>query len=308
MTERSALVVGESLIDVVRRPDGVTEHPGGSPAIVAIALARLGRPVQLATWAGHGPYGDVLRRWFRGCGVELVPGSDGAISTSIATAELDEAGDATYRFDFTFSLPSGAADAVGPATPVVHTGSLAAVDDRSHDDVLALLTDARSTATITYDPNIRPDLMGDRDQTEARVAALARTADVVKVSVQDLAWLAPDEHPLDVARRWVADGALLVVVTEGPEGATAVGSGEPVHVAAVPVEVADTVGAGDAFMGALIDGLWEAELLGAGHRDALRRADEPTLRRVLERCTRVAALAVERQGASPPTQAALDSA
>ena len=64
--------------------------------------------------------------------------------------------------------------------------------------------------------------------------------------------------------------------------------------------VADTVGAGDSFMGGLIDGLWGAGLLGGESRDALRAIDDSTLARILERCARIAAITVSRPGANPP--------
>ncbi|MDQ2625131.1 MAG: PfkB family carbohydrate kinase, partial [Actinomycetota bacterium] len=72
------------------------------------------------------------------------------------------------------------------------------------------------------------------------------------------------------------------------------------------VEVADTVGAGDSFMGGLIDGLWTAGLLGAERREALHAIDEATLTGVLERCVRIAAITVSRPGANPPTAEELD--
>ena len=92
-----ALVVGESLIDVVRRRDGsVDEHPGGSPMNVAISLGRLGRQVELLTWFGQDTRGAALREHLAESAVRVVEGSDGAASTSVAVATLDATGAATY--------------------------------------------------------------------------------------------------------------------------------------------------------------------------------------------------------------------
>lgn len=307
MPTRPALVVGESLIDIVRRTDGrVTEHQGGSPANVAVTLGKLGRPVELATWYGHGPYGDMLRRWFRTANVEIVPGSDGAISTSVATAVLSDDGDAEYTFDFAYILASGAADAVGPATPCVHVGSLAAVDRSAHADVVGLMTTARSSATTTYDPNVRPSLMGDVTEARARVEAIIDTSDVVKVSAGDLAWLAPGADAVATARSWLSRGPALVVLTRGADGAIGMTADATVSVEAPSVDVVDTVGAGDAFMGGLIDALWTADLLGAGHRSALRRVSDESLTAILRHAAKVAALAVTRPGANPPSRTDLD--
>jgi fructokinase len=110
----------------------------------------------------------------------------------------------------------------------------------------------------------------------------------------------PDGDVLDVARSWLRSGPAVVVVTFGEGGATALTAAGEVRVAAPRVEVVDTVGAGDSFMGALIDGLWSAGLLGADRRPALRDVDPAVLTSILERCAAVAAVTVSRPGANPP--------
>jgi fructokinase len=304
--ERRALVVGEALIDVVRRADGsVEEHPGGSPANVAIGLGRLGREVDLLTWFGDDAHGALVRRHLEASGVQVAPGSDTADRTSVATAVLDADGVATYEFDLSWHVPERWASP--PAVPlVVHTGSIAAVLEPGGQDVTKILTAHRDSATLTYDPNLRPSLMPPADETRPVVEELVALADVVKVSDEDLAWLEPGSHPLEVARRWAASGPAVVVVTRGGEGATAITGTYELDVAAPRVTVADTVGAGDSFMAGLVDGLWSAGLLGADRHQALRDADEVTLRSVLSRCAEIAAITVSRAGANPPTAAELD--
>jgi len=304
--ERRALVIGEALIDVVRSSDGaVTEHPGGSPANVALGLGRLGRGVDLLTWFGRDGFGELLTRHLTASGVEIVPGSDQALHTSVAAATLDERGAATYDFDLTWEVPERW---TSPALPplVVHTGSIAAVLEPGGPDVARILAAHRESATITYDPNARPSLMPPADETLPIMESLVRLADVVKVSDEDLEWLRPDTDADVTAQEWATMGPGLVVVTRGGTGATAFSSdGTRVDVAAPRVEVADTVGAGDSFMGGLIDGLWSARLLGADRRTALHSCDDATLRTVLERCVRIAAVTVSRPGANPPTAAEL---
>ena len=94
-------------------------------------------------------------------------------------------------------------------------------------------------------------------------------------------------------------------MTFGGEGAVAVTATGEQRVTAPRVEVVDTVGAGDSFMGALLDGLWEAGLLGADRREALRAIDATVLGDVLRRCVVVAAVTVSRAGANPPRRAEL---
>ncbi|WP_265520863.1 carbohydrate kinase family protein [Oerskovia flava] len=298
------LVVGEALIDVVHRADGsVDEHPGGSPANVALTLGRLGRDARVLTWVGADAHGELVGRWLRSSGVRLVAGSEDAPATSLATAHLDASGAATYTFDLTWQVPAGARAEQGALA--VHTGSIAAVLEPGGTGVLELVRAAREHATVTYDPNARPQIMGDPAQVRARIEDFVAASDVVKVSDEDVEWLVPGHDPVDVARQWLALGPAVVVVTFGGEGAVAVTAAGETRVAAPRIDVVDTVGAGDSFMGALLDGLWTAGLLGAERREELGSIDEPTLRTVLEQCVAVAAVTVSRAGANPPTRAEL---
>ena len=295
----TALVIGEALVDVVETGSTRTSHPGGSPANVALGLGRLGRDVALATRLGDDAAGRAVVAHLTASGVRLTPGSLDAARTSVATAHVDPAGVATYEFDLAWDWPGGLPDA---PPIVVHTGSIAAVLEPGARAVAAAVAALRPAATITYDPNLRPSLMPGPDRTRPVVEALVALADVVKVSDEDLAWLEPGADPIDVLRRWVATGPAVAVLTRGGRGATALThDGRRLDVVAPSVDVADTVGAGDSFMGGLIDGLWSADLLGAGRRPALRAISDETLTHVLERSARIAAITVSRPGANPPT-------
>lgn len=299
MTSNHALIVGEALVDVVVKPDGSsTSHPGGSPANVALGLGRLGRDVELLTALGDDAHGKLVRAHLEKSHVQLAGGTP-AQKTSVATAHLDAQGVATYDFDLTWSL---APDAVTrPAPLVVHTGSIAAVLEPGGTEVEGLLREARAASTITYDPNARPTLMGDPSAALARIETFVELADVVKVSDEDLEWLMPGVDPIDAARQWASAGTALVVVTRGGEGSVAIASGAVIEVPSLRVDVVDTVGAGDSYMGGLIDGLWTAGLLGAGRREALASAPATVIVAVLERCARIAAITVSRAGANPPS-------
>jgi len=298
-----ALVIGEALVDVVRRPDGSqSAHPGGSPANVAFGLARLGRRAELLTHLGDDAYGALVRDHVESSGATIASAS-AAPSTSVATATLDAHGVATYDFDLTWDIADDATTLPDPL--VVHTGSIAAVLEPGATAVARLLVAAREGATITYDPNVRPSLMGDRAQAAARIEHLVALSDVVKVSDEDLAWLFPGEQPADAAHRWLGLGPALVVVTLGADGALAALRDGVSAVPPVTVEVVDTVGAGDSFMSGLIDGLWSHDLLGGHRREALRAIDSVTVGSILGRCAQIAGITVSRAGANPPTSAEL---
>lgn len=296
---KSALVIGESLIDGVLRPGKqLVEHPGGSPANVALGLARLGRSVDLATWFGSDPHGAELRTHFKVGDVRIVPGSDRAERTSTAVATLDESGGATYEFDLDWQVPEVHLDSdVG----LVHTGSIATTLQPGADGVLEIVQAAQEFATISYDPNLRPSIMGSADDVRERVETLVAAADIVKVSDEDLRWLFPDRVEEDVASEWASDGPSLVVLTKGGAGAMAwTSSGMVMEMPAPAVTVVDTVGAGDSFMSGLLDALWTAQLLGADQRSDLQTIDRATLEEAMRWAVHNAAITVSRAGANPP--------
>jgi fructokinase len=320
-----ALVIGEALTDVLVGPDGRRRGlPGGSPANVALGLGRLGHPVRFATRLGRDAFGRLLRAHLTAGGVALAPGAVDDAPTSTATALLDASGSATYEFDLDWRLSRRTADAVRTGPPAhVHTGSIAAALAPGADTVLALVEGARAAATVSYDPNLRPALLGPPEDERARVERLVAASDVVKASDEDLAWLYPGQDPAKAAARWAEDGPapggrgdgggpVLVVLTMGARGARAWWRHGTVAVPAPRVAVADTVGAGDAFTAGLLSGLLAAGLLGAGGapRAALAAAAAgPALAApVLDALTlaaRAAALTCTREGADPPTAAEL---
>jgi fructokinase len=306
MTERRALVIGEALVDVVVHPDGSREeHPGGSPANVALGLARLGRQVDLLTWLAHDAYGRRVRSHLESSGVRVLAGNRSALATPVAVARIDEHGAANYEFELEWDLPTSW-DGDDEKPLVVHTGSIATTLQPGGTAVAKLVQAHRATSTITYDPNLRPAIMGTPARVASIVDGLVRAADVVKVSSDDLAWLAPNRSPDDIAAQWSRVGPAIVVVTHGGEGAfAATSSGVRLHLDSAPVTVVDTVGAGDSFMSGLIDGLWSADLLGGARRADLRQVDATTLESVLARCVRIAGITVSRAGANPPRSAEL---
>lgn len=299
------LVIGESLVDVVERADLVSEHVGGGPLNVAVGLARLGRDVDLMTHIGADEHGRRILAYLNAAGVQLVPGSSAAPRTPTARARIDEHGSADYAFDLQWQL-SGT-PAVAPPL-VVHTGSIAAVLDPGCLAVAALTDAYRPSATVTLDPNVRPALIADRTLARRRIEHLVERSDIVKASEEDLRWLAPGRPPALIARTWLALGPSVVVVTMGERGAAAVCAAGETRVSATPVQVVDTVGAGDAFMVGLIDALWSRGLLGAHRRADLRGIGLPALTDALRAAALVSALTVTRTGADLPDRAALDAA
>ncbi|WP_066899297.1 carbohydrate kinase family protein [Mycolicibacterium houstonense] len=305
-----ALIIGEALIDIVERSSETagndrTEYVGGSPLNVAVGLSRLGRGVDFLTHIAEDDYGKRIVDYVEGSGVQLVSGSLTAGRTPTASAILDSSGSARYEFDIDWQL----AGTPEVATPLlVHTGSIATVLEPGCRATAALLDAYRMSATISFDPNVRPAVIEDDDIARGRIDRLVERADIVKASDDDLRWVDPRHTPEQTARAWLEVGPSIVAVTAGERGAFAVCRAGSVSVPAQHVNVVDTVGAGDAFMTGMLDALWSFGLLGADHRRDLARISAETLEQVLSAAVRASALTVARAGADLPDRATLDGA
>ncbi len=283
-----ALVVGEALVDVVESGDGTrVEHPGGSAANVAVALSRLGRPVLFATAFADDERGRALDAHLRGAGVEYAGDPHVLDHTSSAVATIAPNGSASYVFDLEWRL--GPVEVEPPA--YVHVCSIGAVLEPGCADVLALL-DRYPEAVVTYDVNARPAITGTGPDVVARVEDVVRRAGVVKASDEDLEALYPHLDLEAAIEHLRSLGPDAIVVTRGAEGATWTDASGTILAPGRPVDVVDTIGAGDTFSAAILDALW----------DGLDAAA------TLAHAARAAAITVSRPGADPPTRADLDAA
>lgn len=315
------VVAGEALLDLVPEPPQVAAdsrptgtlryraHPGGSPANTAVAIARLGTPVSLlARLSGDGPGRDIRAHLQRN-GVDLRFAVPAAEPTSLAFVDLRSDAAAEY----TFYVASTAdwqwrSEEMPPRLPedatALHVGSLAVALPPGGAVLEQLVRRETGRRVVSLDPNVRPALVAGQPGYRDRLAALVALSDLVKVSVEDLAWLRPGEPPEEVAPGWCGDGARLVVVTRGAQGVTGWTAGGSVHRPAEPVRLVDTVGAGDSFMGGLLDWLHRNDRLRPGGLGFLSRAE---LDEALAFAARVAAVTCSRPGADPPFAAELDA-
>jgi fructokinase len=290
------VVIGEALTDIVTTPGGMTEHPGGSPANVAYGLARLGVSTGLLTAVGADRRGAALENHLQSAGVVLLPGFRSLERTSTATATIAADGSASYEFDILWNP-----EPLHPlfASPkVLHTGSIAIFLAPGATRVKTVLRQLRSACTITYDPNIRPELLGTHAESRSIFEELVHLTNVVKLSDEDAQWLYPRKTLEDTAAHVLSLGAELAVITKGSSGSLLATAGARLSIPAVQTRVVDTIGAGDSYMSALILGL-------------LTRGTHGLAPAVLEQLGRTAAMAaaitVARAGANPPTENELRS-
>lgn len=301
-------VIGEALIDLVQAEPGgaYVARPGGGPLNVAVALRRLGHQTELMARLSDGSLGDVVRRHAEHNQLGLSASVSSPAQATLALATLDPAGQASYDF-----YVNGTADwgwtneelaGIPASTRVLHTGSLAAAIEPGAGAVLGRVEGlyAAGGVLVSYDPNVRPTLAGDRVEAVARVERFVAAAHVVKASDDDIGWLYPEAAAVDVLTHWLGLGAELVVMTRGAAGWMAVrGTSPPVEAAAPTVRVVDTIGAGDAFMAGLLSGLADGGCVAPGSVDAM---PERVLTSVLHRSGLVSALTCGRAGADPPTR------
>lgn len=291
----SAFVVGEALVDIVVDGDTTTEHPGGSPMNVAYGLSRLGIATTLRAQIGQDQRGASLEAHLATAGVVLDPASRSADPTSTAIATIQPDRHAEYEFEIawnpgTLDLPDG--------VDLVHTGSIASALLPGSRDVEALFARSRDRALLTFDPNVRPGVTPDHDAVLATVDALAAVVHVVKMSDEDAAWLHPELTLDEVVDRYLAAGPALVAITRGADGALVATSGDRLSLPSVPVDVIDTIGAGDAFMSGLLFAILSRGLASEVRAGALPRVE---LEAIAATALASARVTVSRAGANPPT-------
>jgi fructokinase len=294
----TVLVVGEALVDLIVTPDGGLEAvPGGGPFNLARTAARLG--VRTAFGGGISP--DVFGRRIAGLleadGVATPVAERRGLPTTLALAELDSGGAASYTFylDGTAAAELHHGDVViGDDVEILAVGTLGLVAEPIATTVEALVAAAPDHVLVFVDPNCRPTIIRDDAGYRARLDRVLHRADVVKVSGDDLAYLDPTGDPVEVARSLLGHGPSVVLFTDGGDSVR-IFAGDTEIVVPVPgVEVVDTVGAGDAFGGAFL-AFWH---LAGHHRDDLGDLDK--VRDAVARAIVVAGITCTRAGANPP--------
>lgn len=300
------IACGDALIDFVptRNADGreaVMPAVGGSCLNVAIGMARLGAPTGFVGGISTDLFGRMIADHAAASHVDLSLAARSDHQTTLAFVRI-VAGESHYAFydaetatrNWTYRRGSIPFDTV----EAVHVGSTTLVNDQGAAETKALIVDAQSSSTISFDPNCRANLVKDKPAYLARMAEFAGSADLIKMSDVDFAYLFGDERYEQRARALLGQGASLVVITRGNNGATAWHAGAgAIEVTAPKVEVADTIGAGDSFQAALLFALHKQGRLA---RPRLKDIGADELRRALFFAANCAGLTCTRPGADPP--------
>jgi fructokinase len=301
------VVAGEALVDLVPAGDGQEQaRPGGGPFNTARALARLGIATAFLGHLSEDPHGQRLADLLAGDGVDLSLASFGPETTTIALADLDSDGHAAYRFHVEgTSAPQLTPSAMPTDLPAevraLHVGTLGLVLEPMATSITELVLREARRRVVMLDPNIRPAMLGDGDGYRHRMDSILSASTIIKASDADLEWLYPELDCEAAIARLAEHGAGLVVVTLGVGGAVGWCDGRLVSVVAHPVEVVDTIGAGDAFGAGLLAWLDDHRLLHPGFK-----MGRPELVSALEFACLVASLTCTRPGADPPWRDEVD--
>jgi len=294
---QQVFVVGEALMDLIPVTGGeVSEMVGGGPCNSAKALARLGFSTTFIGGISSDGYGEAIEKELLESGVSLdfVHRSD--LPTALAIATINNVGLTSYEFklDSTVSFNFHSCWLPKQDSRVIHIGSVATLLEPGASELYKWLSN--KSATVVFDPNVRPSIQGDRGIYRTSVERWIDLAKIVKLSENDFSWLYENSES-EVITNWLSRGVEIVVVTRAEKGLTAFTRGGRIDCPAAKVELVDSVGAGDTIGAVIVEGLLKYNL------DRLK-AD--LLRQVLERAAKAAGITCSRAGANPPWKEELD--
>jgi fructokinase len=291
-------VAHEALIDLIVDPAGhVDPRLGGAGFNVTRAVARLGLPVTYLGRLSGDRFGQLLRADLDRHGVKLAVETATAAPTTLALVDLDPAGVPGYHFylDGTSAAAVEPGDAVLPeGTTALQVGSLCLVMEPVATSLERMVASAPDGVTVMLDPNCRPRAIVSRQVYLDRLMRILRRADIVKTSIEDLAYLYPGQDAGAAAADLLARGAACVVVTDGGAPVRAFAGGQQIRADVPAAPVIDTVGAGDAFAGAFLT-WWIAN--GLGRSDL---GDPEAVRGATQAAVQAAVMTTTRRGAEPP--------
>jgi len=300
------VVAGDALIDMIMTLDGQF-HPvaGGGQYNTARTMGRLGADVSFLGRLSDDWFGRLLRSGLEEAGVHTDDVVETTDPSTLGLAEIDAAGVAHYRFYLQGTSVPGlqveqALRVLERPLRAIHAGTLGLSMPPAADALAALVEAAPDDTLVMVDPNCRPSTVPQFEPFQTRMRRVLGRADIVKASTEDLEYL-DLAGSIDASVASILSGrANVVIVTDGADPVRVFWRGEHFDMPVEPVEVVDTIGAGDAFGGGFLARWLE---LGLGREDL---ADEALLRDAVRFGMRVSAIVCQRAGADPPRRAELE--
>jgi fructokinase len=296
---------GEALIDMLPRRSEAGEpafapYAGGAVFNTAIALGRLGAPVEFLSGLSTDLFGQQIMRVLAESKAGTRYAHFSARPTTLAFVDLKD-GHASYVFydEGTAGRMLSPQDlpALADDVSALLFGAISLIPEPCGSTYEALMAREHGKRVTMLDPNIRPGFIPDRARHAERIRRMVAMADIVKLSDEDLAWFDEPGTQEEVVRRWLDRGPRLIVITQGAKGAVAYSRSHTVAVQPQKIAVVDTVGAGDTFNAGILAPLHEQNLLS---KTAIADLSEEAIRQALTLGAQAAAVTVSRAGANPP--------
>lgn len=289
---------GEALVDLV--PDPVA---GGGPMNVAIAAARLGVASSFVGGISTDDFGDMLWQHLESNGVDVSLCQ--RFDAPTARAIVEHVPKLRFRFEGVNTadtlLTDLEVDRIHGATNIVHGGTLGMFRGPTAES-LARLAESHD-GIVSLDPNIRPQIISDRDEWDHFHHRWLPHVDIYKGSDEDLEWIWPDRTPEQSAEWLLGNGVGVVIVTRGADGLQILTSQSAATAMPPAVDVVDTVGAGDTIVGTVLTSIVE-------HFDGddidVRALDSTSWQVFADRAVAAAAITCSRAGADTPRRSELD--
>ncbi len=296
-------VCGEALIDFVPESEGSKAYvpfPGGSPFNAAKAAAQAGADVAFLGGISTDLFGDQMVADLQAHDVDtsLTPRSDDPSTLAFVDFATGDPRYAFFNIGTTTANMAPDAEALTPeAGDILDVGSISLIDLPGADNITRFAVEMSSRMMLAFDPNARPSMIHDRAAWDARMEALMAASSILKISAEDMDYMEPGVTAADFAAARLAEGCAMVVVTDGGTGATAFTGAETVQAVTPTVEVEDTVGAGDTFMGNMLAWLTRNDVASKADLAALTSGQ---LGEMLAVAMTAAAINCTRKGCNPP--------
>lgn len=272
-------------------------NPGGAPANVAVAAARLGAQTAFCGKVGRDGFGSYLSQVLQENGVNVSGLHTSKTPTTMAVVTLSQEGERSFRFvrGADVELCPEEIDIRSLAnTKVLHFGSVSLTAGAARSATIFAARQARQQGVlVSYDPNYRASLWESEEDAVEWMRNPLPLVDLIKLSEEELPLLTGTADP-EAASRYLEElGIQLVLITMGEKGAFYRWQGKTGVVPGVATTVTDTNGAGDTFLGAAL-----SRLTARGDRP-LENLTAEELEKVLAFANRAASITCSRSGAIP---------
>ena len=309
----SAIVIGESMIEVIKGDDETIHRPGGAMLATSIGLARLGRDVRFITDFGTDYSSDVIAAQLEQHSIQTVTRDASVRPSKTMVAHLAHVGTGIAPFsyeDVSFDIPNPPSTATELldldlfAPRAVLFGSNGCFIKPGASKVLDWVRLLRERATVFFDPNVRPALIDDLDHARERVEECISMSDIVKASEKDLMTLYGNRTEFDeVAKDWLARGAAIVVISHGLQGSILYSKpGSVIALPSLQENLVDPTGSQQAYTAAMIDCLARIALDTAARREELQSISDANLEMLGVFATAAASVTSGHRGPKMPTR------